>query len=259
MEQTRGTVEAVLECQNISKVFPDHNGKSVNRVLDNFSFEVHGNEFLVLFGPGQCGKSTLLNIMAGLEPPTSGKVMFNRKQVTGPDPKLGVVYQRIALFPWLTVMGNVAFGPKARGLKKKECKEMARHYIDLVGLSGFENHYPSQLSGGMRQRVGIARAYCNSPAVLLLDEPFGHLDAQTRYMMEEEIQRIWQKEKRSVVFVTNNIEEALFLADRIILMRSCPSTIKEAYAITMPHPRDYVAHEFLKLRQTITDHMDRTF
>lgn len=259
MEQTRGTVNAVLECQNISKEFLGYDGKSVNMVLDNFNFEVRENEFLVLFGPGQCGKSTLLNIMAGLEPPTDGKVLFNGKPVTGPDPKLGVVYQRIALFPWLTVMGNVEFGPKVRGLKKKEYKELARHYIDLVGLSGFENHYPSQLSGGMRQRVGIARAYCNSPDVLLLDEPFGHLDAQTRYMMEAEIQRIWQKEKRSVVFVTNNIEEALFLADRIILMRNCPSVIKEEYAITMSHPRDYVEHEFLHLRQTITDNMDRTF
>lgn len=259
MEQTGRTVDAVLECQNISKEFPGYDGKSINKVLKDFNFSVRRNEFLVLFGPGQSGKSTLLNIMAGLESPTGGKVLFNGGEVTGPNPKLGVVYQRIALFPWLTVMGNVEFGPKVRGLSKKECKELALHYINLVGLSGFENHYPSQLSGGMRQRVGIARAYCNSPEVLLLDEPFGHLDAQTRYMMEEEIQRIWQKEKRTVVFVTNNIEEALFLADRIILISNCPSSIKEEYQITMPHPRNYVDNKFLHLRQSITNNMEKTF
>lgn len=155
-------------------------------------------------------------------------------------PQRGVVYQRTALFPWLTVMGNVEFGPKMRGMGKKERREIANYYIDLVGLKGFEKSFPSQLSGGMRQRVGIARAYCNNPDILLMDEPFGHLDAQTRYMMEDELQRIWQKDKRTVVFVTNNIEEALFLADRIVLMTNCPSTIKEEYNITLPHPRSYV-------------------
>lgn len=259
MEQAGRNLTPILQCRDVSKEFLSHDGKSQNLVLKEFTFDVRQNEFLVLFGPGQCGKSTLLNILAGLELPTGGEVLFNNEKVTGPDPRRGVVYQRIALFPWLTVLGNVEFGPKVRGLSKKEREERARHYIDLVGLSGFEKSYPSQLSGGMRQRVGIARAYCNNPDVLLLDEPFGHLDAQTRYMMEEEIQRIWQKERRTVVFVTNNIEEALYLADRIILMRNCPSVIKEEYNITMPHPRSYVDEEFLYLRQTITDNMDKTF
>ena len=259
MEQAGGAVKnIILSCRNVSKEFDSHDGKSKNPVLKDFSFEVAENEFLVLFGPGQCGKTTLLNIMAGLEMPTGGEVMFEGSPVKGPHPKRGVVYQRIALFPWLTVMGNVEFGPLVRGESKKERQEKARHYIDLVGLTGFEKSYPSQLSGGMRQRVGIARAYCNNPDVLLLDEPFGHLDAQTRYMMEEEIQRIWQKEKRTVVFVTNNIEEALYLADRIILMRNCPSTIKQEYSITLPHPRSYVDSDFLKLRKEITENMDKT-
>ena len=259
MEQGTGTVKKIiLDCKNVSKEFLSYDGKEMNQVLDNISFQVEENEFLVLFGPGQCGKTTLLNVLAGLEMPTGGEVLFEGKPVTGPNPKRGVVYQRIALFPWLTVMGNVEFGPKVQGMQKKEREELARHYIDLVGLSGFEKSYPSQLSGGMRQRVGIARAYCNNPDVLLLDEPFGHLDAQTRYMMEEEIQRIWQKEKRTVVFVTNNIEEALYLADRIILLRNCPSSIKQEYNITLPHPRSYVDEEFLRLRQEITENMDKT-
>ena len=181
MEQGTGTVKKIiLDCKNVSKEFLSYDGKEMNQVLDNISFQVEENEFLVLFGPGQCGKTTLLNVLAGLEMPTGGEVLFEEKPVTGPNPKRGVVYQRIALFPWLTVMGNVEFGPKVQGMPKKEREELARHYIDLVGLSGFEKSYPSQLSGGMRQRVGIARAYCNNPDVLLLDEPFGHLDAQTR-------------------------------------------------------------------------------
>jgi ABC-type nitrate/sulfonate/bicarbonate transport system ATPase subunit len=155
-------------------------------------------------------------------------------------------------------MGNVEFGPKMRGMGKKERREIANYYIDLVGLKGFEKSFPSQLSGGMRQRVGIARAYCNNPDILLMDEPFGHLDAQTRYMMEDELQRIWQKDKRTVVFVTNNIEEALFLADRIVLMTNCPSTIKEEYNITLPHPRSYVDPEFLRLRKMITENTDKS-
>lgn len=155
-------------------------------------------------------------------------------------------------------MGNVEFGPKVRGIGKEERKRIADHYIDLVGLKGFEKSFPSQLSGGMRQRVGIARAYSNNPELMLMDEPFGHLDAQTRYMMEEELQRIWQKEKRTVVFVTNNIEEALFLADRIILMTNCPSVIKKEYVIDLPHKRSYVDPEFLRLRQEITENMDKS-
>lgn len=247
-----------LKCNHVSKEFDSYDGSGKNEVLRDINFEVQENEFLVLFGPGQCGKTTLLNILAGLELPTSGEVLDHDKKVKAPSPERGVVYQKTALFPWLTVMGNVEFGPKVRGFDKKKRKELADHYIDLVGLKGFEKSYPSQLSGGMRQRVGIARAYSNNPDVLLLDEPFGHLDAQTRYMMEEELQRIWQKEKRTVVFVTNNIEEALFLADRIILLTNCPSGIKKEYKIDLPHPRSYVDPEFLALRKEITDNMDKS-
>ena len=252
------TEKDIIRCQGISKVFYNEERGEENLVIDRIDFSVKENEFVVLFGPGQCGKTTLINLIAGLDKPTGGRVFAGEKEVTGPSADRGVVYQSIALFPWRTVMGNVVFGPEVLGMPKKKRMAKAKHYIDLVGLSGFENQYPSRLSGGMRQRVGIARVYCSDPKVLLMDEPFGHLDAQTRYMMEEEVLRIWLTEKRTVVFVTNNIEEALFLADRIILMTNCPSKIREEYIVDLPKPRSYTDPVFLKLREKITANMDET-
>ncbi len=251
-------INTMLECKRVSKVFPGYNNRGDNHVLDDISFSVKENEFLVIFGPGQAGKTTLLNILAGLEKPTSGSVECEGSEVTKPDPSRGVVYQRMALFPWLTVEGNVSFGPKVRHIKPERRDPIVKHYIDLVGLDGFEKNYPNQLSGGMQQRVGIARAYANNPDILLLDEPFGHLDAQTRYLMQEELQRIWETEKRTIIFITNNIEEAVYLADRIILMSNTPSVIKKEYIIDLPFPRSYVDPEFLKIRQEITDNMDKS-
>ena len=155
-------------------------------------------------------------------------------------------------------MGNVEYGLKVRGVSKAERRERAQHYINLVGLEGFENHYPVKISGGMKQRVGIARAYCNEPDVLLMDEPFGALDAQTRYLMQDEITRIWEKEKRTVIFVTNNIEEAVYLADRIVLLKNCPTSIDNEYIIDLPRPRSNVDPKFLTIRQEITEVMDKT-
>lgn len=154
-------------------------------------------------------------------------------------------------------MGNVEYGPKVRGVPKQERRERALHYIELVGLKGFENSFPNQLSGGMQQRVGIARVYCNEPQVLFMDEPFGHLDAQTRYLMQEDLMKIWEQEKRTVVFVTNHIEEALYLADRIVVLSNCPTHIKKEYEINLPRPRNYVAEEFLKLREEISSVIDK--
>ena len=248
----------MIRCEGISKAFYNEQTGEENLVIDNIDFAVKENEFVVLFGPGQCGKTTLINLIAGLDRPSRGKVYVGGKEVTRPGPDRGVVYQNIALFPWRTVIGNVAFGPEVQGMSKKKRLTKAKHYIDLVGLTGFENQYPSRLSGGMRQRVGIARVYCNDPEVLLMDEPFGHLDAQTRYMMEEEILRIWLTEKRTVIFVTNNIEEALYLADRVILLTNCPSKIREEYVVDLPKPRSYTNPEFLRLREKITANMDAT-
>lgn len=247
-------MSTAIKCEHIKKTFESANGDF--EVIGDISLEAEKNEIVVLFGPGQCGKTTLLKVIAGLEPATEGKTYINGTEKTKPGPECGLVYQTTALFPWLTTMGNVEYGPKVQGVPKKERRIKAQHYIDLVGLTGFEKSYPIQLSGGMRQRVGIARVYCNEPEVMLMDEPFGHLDAQTRYLMQQELERIWETEKRTIIFVTNNIEEALYLADRVLVMTNCPSTIKKEFKIDLPRPRDYMDPEFLRLRQEITSVVD---
>ncbi|SCJ03783.1 Aliphatic sulfonates import ATP-binding protein SsuB [uncultured Clostridium sp.] len=257
VERERKIEAPVIECRAVHKKFLNLAGEE-HVVIGDIDLQVKKNEFLVLFGPGQCGKTTMINLISGLLPATSGEITVNGKPVTGPGADRGVVYQTINLFPWLTTMGNVEYGPKIRGVGKEERQKKAQYYIDLVGLQGFEKAYPVKLSGGMKQRVGIARAYCNEPDVLLMDEPFGALDAQTRYMMQEEIEKIWQKEKRTVIFVTNNIEEALYLADRIVVLSNCPATIKAEYKIDLPRPRSYVDPEFLRLRKEITSIVDIT-
>jgi len=256
MERHGSVEKPIISLRGVSKTFESAGREK--QVVNHVDLDVQENEFVVLFGPGQSGKTTLINLIAGLELPTSGEVYVDDKKVTGPGADRGVVYQTTALFPFCTVMGNVEFGPKSRGIDKKTRRERAQYFIDLVGLQGFEKSYPNRLSGGMRQRVGIARAYCNDPKVMLLDEPFGHLDAQTRYMMKEELEKIWQKEKRTVVFVTNNIEEAVYLADRIVLLTNCPTSIKQEYIVDLPRPRSYVDPAFLKLRQEIVDNTDDT-
>lgn len=248
--------DIMIKCENICKTFVSKNEE--NEVIRNLNLEIRKNELVVLFGPGQCGKTVILNIIAGLENASTGNVYVNNNKIVEPGPDSGMVYQTTALFPWLTVMGNVEFGPKMLGVNKKERRKRAQHYIDLVGLQGFEKHFPVKLSGGMSQRVGIARAYCNNPEVILMDEPFGNLDAQTRYLMEEEIERICSTERKTVIFVTNNVEEAIYLADRIILLTNCPTTVRKEYKIDIPRPRSYVSEEFLRLRQEITSEMDET-
>jgi ABC-type nitrate/sulfonate/bicarbonate transport system ATPase subunit len=246
-------MEPKIVCRNISKVFIQKGTQRVH-VLEDISVDVKQNEFVVILGPGQSGKSTLLRIIAGLETPTTGTVRLDGKEVTGPGADRGLVFQSYMLFPWKTVLGNVELGPKLRNVAKKERREIAAHYINLVGLKGFEKHYPHQLSGGMKQRVGIARAYANNPEVMLLDEPFGQLDAQTRYFMEKETARIWQTERRTVLFVTNNIEEAIYLGDRIISLKGkLPGRMHELYEVQLPRPRDNTDMKFLLLRQQISD------
>lgn len=240
-----------IACEHVSKTFIQK-GRQEVPVLDDVSLEVQPNEFLVILGPGQCGKSTLLRIIAGLETPSSGRVLLDGGEVTGPGPDRGLVFQSYMLFPWKTVLGNVEMGPRLNGRPREECREIAMRYIDLVGLRGFENHYPHQLSGGMKQRVGIARVYANSPEVLLLDEPFGQLDAQTRIYMEQETARIWESERRTVLFVTNNIDEAIFLGDRIVTMQGkLPGRVQSVYEVDLPRPREFTERSFLELRQEI--------
>ena len=260
MERAKGNVTGapVLECRNVGRTFEGRGGSGKNEVLRGVNFEVHENEFLVLFGAGQCGKTTLLNILAGLDMPTEGEVYTRGQKVTGPAPERGVVYQKTSLFPWMTVEDNVGFGPEVRHMPKEERRARIKKYLELVGLTGFEKSYPSQLSGGMRQRVGIARAYANQPDIMLMDEPFGHLDAQTRYMMEAELEKIWQKEKRTVVFVTNNSEEAVYLADRIIILTNTPTHVKQEIRVDLPRPRQYSDPAFLEIRRQIEEICDDT-
>ncbi|MDR1656193.1 MAG: ABC transporter ATP-binding protein [Deltaproteobacteria bacterium] len=226
------------------------------KVLDGFTLGVKENEFLVVLGPGQCGKTVLLNCLAGLQEPQAGLVSFKGAPVRGPSAERGLVFQKYALFPWQTVEENVAWGLKSKGTAKAERRRIAAKYIELVGLTGFEKAYPQALSGGMKQRVGLARAYASGPEVLLMDEPFGALDAQTRYAMEKELLTIWEKEKRTVIFVTNNIEEAIYLGDRVVLMSKRPAKLKKEWEITIPHPRSYTDPVFLALRQQISADYD---
>lgn len=249
-----GQEKVRLHIESLSKEFQGKDGSAL--VVDNVSLDVYDNEFLVLLGPGHCGKTVFLNIMAGLEKPSSGKIFLDGEPLRGNDPRIGMVFQKWSLLPWKTVMENTEIGPKFRGVDKATRRAKAQEYLNLVGLQGFENAYPSQLSGGMKQRVGIARAYTNDPEILIMDEPFGALDAQTRYAMEEEVIKIWQKEKRTVIFVTNNIEEAVYLGDRIVLFSERPARIKEIYKNDLPRPRDMVSPEFMKLRGTISDNSD---
>lgn len=231
-------------------------GDKVHDAISNVSLDVYDNEFVVILGPGHCGKSVLLNIVGGLEKPVAGRLTLDGEPLVGSDKRISMVFQRLALMPWKTVMGNVEFGLQMGGMKKKERREIAQKYIDLVGLKGFEKSYPKELSGGMKQRVGIARAYANNPEILLMDEPFGQLDAQTRYAMEAEIERVWEQEKKTVVFVTSNIEEAVYLGDRIVLMSQCPGTIKQIYDIDLPRPRDMIDPRFLKIRKEVSENTD---
>lgn len=243
-----------MEINNISKTF--FSKKGYFTAIENVSFDVYDGEFLVLLGPGRCGKTVLLNIISGLIEKTEGEVFYNGKQWSGINPEIGMVFQKLALMPFKTVIENVELALKFRKVEKKKRREIAKYYIELVGLKGFENYYPKQLSGGMQQRVGIARAYAADPKVLIMDEPFGKLDAQTRYQMQEDLLKIWEKEKRTVIFVTNNIEEACYLGDRIILLSECPAKVKEVYTIDMQRPRDMVSTEFLELRTIISDNTD---
>jgi NitT/TauT family transport system ATP-binding protein/sulfonate transport system ATP-binding protein len=252
------TTAPKIVCENISKTFIQKGTQRVH-VLEGISVDVRDNEFLVILGPGQSGKTTLLRIVAGLETPSTGRVLLDGKEVAGPGPDRGLVFQTYMLFFWKTVMGNVELGPKLRGIAKNERRKIAQRYIDLVRLTGFEKHYPHQLSGGMKQRVGIARAYANNPEVMLLDEPFGQLDAQTRMFMEKEIERIWQTEKRTVIFVTNNIDEAIFLADRIVTLEGkLPGRMQAVYDVDLPRPREHTDMKFLELRQRIIERTELT-
>ena len=220
---------------HISKVYIDRQGE-VTEALRDIHFDIGENEFVVVVGPSGCGKSTLLNIIAGLLSSTSGQVIFEGSR-TDSRPLTAVVFQDFALFPWRTVLKNIVYGLEERGLQKAEQLEIAKKYITMVGLQGFENKYPHQLSGGMKQRVSIARALANDPLLLLMDEPFSALDAQTRTLMQYELSRIWEETQKSFLYITHHIQEAVFLGDRVVVLSKRPGRILDIVQIGLPRPR----------------------
>lgn len=224
-----------VQAKDVKKTYASSRGDVV--ALNGFQLDIKENEFICVVGPSGCGKSTILNIMAGLEKPTSGEVLVDGKPVHGPGAERGVVFQQYALFPWLTVKKNVEFGLQLKKLPKEEIQRISDHYIEMVELQDFKNAYPKELSGGMKQRVAIARAYAMNPSLLLLDEPFGALDAQTRTQLQTELLRTWETERKTCFFITHDVEEAVILSQRVIIMSARPGRIKEIVDVDIPYPR----------------------
>ena len=236
---------------DLDKVYETQDGRV--HALEGVSFDVHEREFVCLLGPSGCGKTTLLRIIAGFESPTSGTVEVDGEPVTGPTTDLGVVFQEYLLFPWLTVRGNVAFGLQEQDLDPAAREARAQEMIDLVGLGGFEEAYPKELSGGMKQRVGIARALAVDPSILLMDEPFGSVDAQTRDRLHDELIGIWEATEKTVVFVTHNVEEAVKLADRIVVLSSSPGRIRREIEVGLERPRHRTDEAFTEYQRELMD------
>ena len=238
---------ARIQIDGVGKSF----GSSAPALMD-ITLDVAPGELLCLLGPSGCGKSTLLNIIAGFIPPSAGRVLVDGNPVTGPGPERGVVFQEYALFPWLTVTQNVEFGPRLTGADAGERRKIALRYLDMVGLTPHADKYPIQLSGGMKQRVAIARALANNPSIVLMDEPFGALDAQTREVLQEELAGIQRVEPKTIVFVTHSIREAVYLADRVVVMTRAPGRIKQTFTIKLAEPRDRFASEFTHHESELT-------
>jgi NitT/TauT family transport system ATP-binding protein len=221
--------------------------------LEDVTLTVSSGEFVTIIGPSGCGKSTFLMIVAGLVPKTSGEIFLDGKPVKGPGLDRGVVFQEFALFPWMTVEENICFGLEMKGVPRRERHEIARRYIDLVGLRGFEHTYPFRLSGGMKQRVAVARALAYEPAVLLMDEPFGQLDAQTRGQLQKMLNDIWERTRTTVLFVTHNIREAIYLADRVVVFSERPGRVVEEIVVDLPRPRDPWSEKFFAYQRAVAE------
>ena len=259
-KQTGKSYDYEIEISGVTQEFEKKDGKFL--ALDTVNLNVEQNEFICVVGPSGCGKTTLLNIIAGLCKPTTGTVKVRGELVTGPGKGNGVVFQQYALYPWLTVEKNVEFGMRMKGVPKAERAEIAKKYIDLVGLSKFAKAYPKELSGGMKQRVAIARAYATAPEVLLMDEPFGALDAQTRAQLQENLLKTWEQERKTCFFITHDVEEAVLLATKIIIMSAGPGHITEIVPVTLPYPRTQqtkLTSEFNELKNQIWNKVYREY
>ena len=245
----------LLSIQGVSRTFTSHKGTSTQALLP-VDFDVKENDFVTILGPSGCGKSTMLRIAAGLDFPTTGQVLLDGNVVDGPGADRGMVFQSYTLFPWLTVAQNIRFGLREKGVSEALQKERSDYFIAKVGLRGFENHFPKQLSGGMQQRTAIARALANDPKILLMDEPFGALDNQTRVLMQELLLGIWEAEHKTVMFVTHDIDEAIFMANRVAVFSARPGRIKADIPVNLPHPRHYTVKtspEFMELKARLTE------
>jgi ABC-type nitrate/sulfonate/bicarbonate transport system ATPase subunit len=247
---------STLSVQGVGRTFAGVNGGKPTLALQPTELQVAHNDFITILGPSGCGKSTLLRIVAGLDTPTIGQVLLDGLQVTGPGADRGMVFQSYTLFPWLTVRENICFGLREKGMAAPQQAEIAARFIAEVGLMGFESHFPKQLSGGMQQRVALARALANDPKILLLDEPFGALDHQTRALMQELLLSIWELHKKTVLFVTHDIDEAIFMANRCAVFSARPGRIKNELAIDLPYPRHYTVKtttRFSALKARVTE------
>ena len=240
---------ALLEIKGVYKQF-FADGKEME-ALHDINLSIRENEFVCFIGPSGCGKTTLLRIVAGLEDPTSGTITLDGIPIKGPSPERGMVFQEYSLFPWRTVLDNIVFGLELKKVPLDEQKRLGRQYLKMVGLESFETRYPHELSGGMKQRVAIARALVNNPRAILMDEPFGALDAQTRNTMQSELLRIWEEEKKTVIFVTHSVDEAIYLADTIVIMSARPGRIKDVIEIPIPRPRSRTSPEVNQIRDRI--------
>ncbi len=246
----------ILDVKGVSKTFPGTGAAKNTVALQATDLSVQENDFITILGPSGCGKSTLLRMVAGLDTPTTGGITLDGKPVTAPGADRGMVFQSYTLFPWLTVLENVCFGLREKGMPLLDQLAIAYPFIAKVGLTGFENHFPKQLSGGMQQRTALARALANNPRILLMDEPFGALDHQTRELMQELLQGIWEDERKTVLFVTHDIDEAIFMGNRVVVMSARPGRIKCDLPVTIAHPRHYSVKTtpmFMALKAQLTE------
>jgi NitT/TauT family transport system ATP-binding protein len=232
----RGQASAIIEIDRVSQVFRT-SGRQDHLALSDISLSIEDGAFVSILGPSGCGKSTLLYIVGGFVSPTAGTARMKGRTITGPGPDRGPVFQEFALFPWKSVLGNVMYGPRQQGVKAAEAETQSRALIEMVGLKGFEHFYPKELSGGMKQRVALARTLAYHPAVLLMDEPFGALDAHTRTRLQNDLLNIWERDRKTVLFVTHSVEEAVFLSDKVVVMTRSPGRIKQIVDIDLPRPR----------------------
>jgi len=241
-----------LKIQDLSKSFTRDDGSEM-AALDHLSLDIADKEFVCVLGSSGCGKTTLLRLIAGLDQDREGQIVLDGEEMHGPSPKIGFVFQEYSLFPWRTVIDNIVFGLEMNGVRREERYRTAERYLDLVGLKQFRNSYPSELSGGMRQRVAVARALALEPVLLLMDEPFGALDAQTRNMLQKELLEIWEKTRKTIVFITHSVDEAVFLADRIIVLTPRPGRVCQIFPIELKRPRDRTSVEFARVRRQVLD------